>query len=609
MDIVVRAGRWVSRNGWKAFFVVLVLFLFVYPVAVLVLGAFRTAPPGRPGEWSLAPFVAAFTDPHTYETLQNSVFYAITKEVIVLVVALTLVIISTRTDHRLARLITPMAVMVFAMPGLFFALSWGMLGNPEIGLLNRWFDAVPVVGDWLPTVNTESWAGVIGVTVLKSTAIEYLLLLGPFRAMDRSLEEAAVVSGASNLRTVLSINLPVMLPTITAVAIIGIGNVMGTLEAPLVLGLPAGIEVFSSRIYGYINAEYPAQYGEASSLSLLLILLIVGLVLLQRVLLRGRNYQTVTGKAHRRDPWHVSGFASFLMYLLILGYGLLALVLPLFQLVLSSFQPFLGSLNNLSFTNYERLFATPAIWSTIGNSVVVGVVGGFLAMSLAVMFAYGTSRKTRLGSFVSLATWIPYALPGIVLGLAILWAFIPVPGLQLLYGTIWLVVIGLVVNTVPLTSRVAETALEQISVSLEEAARVSGASRLRTITGILFRLILPSFLIGWFVAIIMIIGNLDVPVLMSGPSNLTISVQVFRFYSAGQVTRAAALFCVLLALIVLFFLIAMILRKAMSRWRKGASIAGLAAFGMSGAPALGDGIEENSAAAEQRETITREAGS
>src|SRR5690606_18511174 len=146
-----------------------------------------------------------------------------------------------------------------------------------IGLLNTWLESIPAVGEWMPTINAESWPGVIGVTALKSIAIEYLLLLGPFRAMDRSLEEASVVAGASTLRTVLSINLPVMLPTITAVTIIGIGNVMGTLEVPLVLGLPAGIEVFSSRIYRYINAEYPAQYGEASALSLVLVALILTL--------------------------------------------------------------------------------------------------------------------------------------------------------------------------------------------------------------------------------------------------------------------------------------------------------------------------------------------
>ncbi|WP_162606506.1 ABC transporter permease [Jiangella asiatica] len=593
MNRRVPLGRWFQANGWNAVFVTLVLFLFVYPVVVLVAGAFRTAPPGRTGKWSLTPFLTAFGDPRTYETLQNSAIYAVTKQVIVLVIALTLVVVSTRTDHWLARVITPMAVMVFAMPGLFFAVSWGMLGNAEIGLLNTWFDAIPLVGGWMPTIDTESWHGVIGVTALKSIAIEYLLLLGPFRAMDRSLEEAAAVSGASNTRTVLSINLPVMLPTITAVAIIGIGNVMGTLEVPLVLGLPAGIEVFSSRIYRYINAEYPAQYGEASSLSLLLVLLIVSLVLLQRRLLRGRNFETVTGKAHRRDPWHVSGAASFLVSVLILAYGVLALALPLLQLVLSSFQPFLGSLDNLSLQNYRVLLDDPAIHATIANSVVVGVLGGLLAMALAVAFAYGTSRRTPLGRFISLATWIPYALPGIVLGLAILWAFIPVPGLQLLYATVWIVMIGLVVNTVPLTSRVAETALEQISVSLEEAAQVSGASRLRTITGILLRLILPSFLIGWFVAIIMIIGNLDVPVLMSAPENQTLSVQVFRFYSAGQVTRAAALFCILLAIIVGFLLMAVVLRWVMARWRRNQGMTDLVALRQPGGA-------EDPAAAEPR---------
>jgi len=588
MSLARRLRREIRSNAWNVIMVVAVIALFIYPVVLLVLGSFRTTPPGTPGDWSPAPFVDAFTRPTTYAAFGNSIFYAVSKEIIVLILAIVLVLVATRTRHPAARFITPIAIMVFAMPTLFFALSWDMLGNAKIGLLNQWFSAIPIVGDWIPNIDVETWPGIIGVTALKSTAIEYLLLLGPFSAMDRSLEEAAVVSGASRMKTVLTVNLPVMLPTISAVAIIGIGNVMGTLEVPLVLGLPANIQVFSSKIYNFINAEYPADYGQASSLSIVLIALVLALVLVQRIVLRGRSYQTVTGKTIRREPWRVSGFSSFLIYVIVIGYGVLALVLPLFELILSSFQPFFGSMTNLSLRNYEQLFKDAGVFEAIGNSLIVAVGGGFVAMALAVAFSYGRSRRTRIGGFISVATWVPYALPGIVLSLATLWAFVPIPGLQLLYGTIWIVTIALVINTVPLTSRVAENALEQISVSLEEAALVAGASRIRVIVGILVRLILPSFLIGWFVAIIMMIGNLDVPILMSGTENQTIAVKVFQFYAGGLRTRAAALFCILLLMIVVFFVIVLVLRRFLARGTDGQRLSALDAIGISSQPAPND---------------------
>src|SRR5690606_3841151 len=219
--------------------------------------------------------------------------------------------------------------------------------------------------------------------------------------------------------------------------------------------------------------------------------------------------------------------------------------------------------------NYRALFELPTIWGIIINTIVIAVVGGFVATTIAMGFAYARVRRTKAGAAISILTWVTYALPGLLLGIAMLWAFVPVPGLRTLYGTIWIVLIGLIVNTVPLSNRLGEASLEQLSPQLEEAARVSGASRLRAIRQVLVPLIAPSFFVGWLIALVMIIGNLDVPVLMAGPENETIAVRVFRFYTAGQITRAAALFCVLLVITAVLIGFGLIAMKLWRRSRAG----------------------------------------
>lgn len=525
----------------------LVVLLFLLPFAMLFVGAFRTAAPGLPGSWSLSPFIAAYSNAQTWVTFGNSLIYSVADKAIILVVALALVTISTRTDAVLGRFLTPVMVLVFAMPGLFFAISWSMLANPNVGLINRWLQ--DLLAGHAPTLTATSWYGLIIVTALKGVAVEYLLLLGPFMTMDRSLEEAAQVAGSSRLRTILTIDIPTLAPAITSVAIIGFVVVMGSLDIPLILGVPDHIYVLSSQIYSFIASHTPAEYGSASALSLLLAVILFALVISQRRLLRGKSFETITGKGHRREPWHVSGFTAVAISVFIIVYALLALLLPVMQLVLGSFEPFFGTMSHLTTNNYVQLFSTPGIYGTIVNSIIIGVVGGFLAMAISVLFAYRRAHNSRVSTAISLLTWIPFGIPGIVLSIGLIWAYLSVPGLKDLYATVWIVLIGLIVIAIPLTSRVAEAAFAQVSRSLEEAARMSGATKLRALWGVLLRVVAPSLGVGWVVAGILIIGNLDVPVLLSSPTNQTLSVMVFNLYEQGDTSEAAALFCVLLAII------------------------------------------------------------
>ncbi|UED83252.1 ABC transporter permease [Streptomyces profundus] len=521
--------------------------LFVYPIVMLAVGAFRNTDPSLPAAWSFDGFHSAYADGETYRTLRDSLLLALVCATLSTALALYLAFVVARTRAPLRRLVTPMMAVSLAMPPLFFALSWGMLGNAEVGLINKalgW-----VVGGDVSLVDVNSWAGLVLVISLKMTSFAYLLLLGPFRALDRGLEEAAQVSGSGRLRTFLTVDVPVLAPAITGVFILGFVVGLESFDVPLLLGLPAGINVISTRIYGMINDQTPADYGGASAISLLLVVVVILLVTVQWRVLGRRRFTTVTGKGYRTAPWDI-GRWRLAGTAVIVGYLLLAVLLPVVQLVLGALQPYFGAYGRYSFDNISFVINDPILSEAIRATLLISATSGLAAALLAAVISYQVARSTsRLRRLLDLATWLPWAVPGVVLSLAMAWAYISVPGLSGLYGTVWLVGIGLVVAAVPVASRATQGAIAQLGVELEESARTSGAGPTRTFFGIVLRLIAPSFAAAWFVAAITISGNLAVPSLLSSLRNQTVPIQVFRLYSKGETAQAGALLLVMMAVL------------------------------------------------------------
>ena len=540
------------------------LVLFVWPVVMLGYGAFRTAAPGSRGSWSAAGFTGALTSGAVWHAFANSLLLSGSTVVIstTLAVYLAWTVVRTRTPLRQA--VTPMAVLIFAIPPLFFTLSWAMLGQQPEGLIDKVLHAVFGATPF----NVQSWLGLIVVNVLGATAAEYLLLLGPFRALDPALEEASLVCGAGRLRSFVTIELPALGPSILGVVILGFVLGMGLLTGPLLLGEPAGIYVLPTEIYRFIDGVTPPDYAGASTMSLLLVAVVLVLVAAQSRLLGRRNFTTVTGKTARRPPADL-GRWKWLGTAVIAGYGLLALVLPLGQFVLGSLEPYFGVYKHMSLQNYRTVLQAPGSGQAFETTLMVAVVAGFAAAALGVWVSLTAQRSaSRLRRLPDLAVWLLWAVPGITLSLGIIWAYLSVPGLRSLYATQWIVLLALIVGTAPIATRAVAGPIGQISRELEEAARIAGASSLRATAGILLRLVLPSFVVAWFLTGIVSSGNLDIPILLASPNNQTVPLLAYDLYNDGSLAQAAAAFCMLIGIIAAAMVIAAGLRAAL-RARSG----------------------------------------
>ncbi|MGH3211364.1 MAG: ABC transporter permease [Trebonia sp.] len=536
------SGR--SRLGVLALCLVCLL-LFVWPVAMLAYGTLRTAPPGQGGHWSTSGLTSALTSWDVWHSFINSLILSAATVAVSTALAIYLAWLVTRTRTPLRRIVTPVAVLIFAVPPMFYTLSWAMLGQQPGGLIDKalhgMFGAAPV--------NVQSWYGLIVVSVLGATAAQYLLLLGPFQALNPALEEASLVCGASRLRSVFQIELPALGPAILGVMILGFVLGMGLLTTPLLLGEPAGIYVLPTEIYRLIEGETPADYAGASTLSLLLVLVVLALVAIQSKLLGQRKFVTVTGKSSRREAVDI-GRWKWLGTAVIVIFTLFALVLPLGQFVLGSFESYFGVYSHFTTGNYSTVFHQPGTSQAFTTTIVVAVVAGFVATLLGVLITLAAQRsRSRLRRLPDLCVWLLWAVPGITLSLGIIWAYLSVPGLKSLYGTQWIVLLALVVGTTPIASRAVGGSIAQVARELEEAARTSGAGALRATAGILVRLIAPSFAVSWLLSGIVASGNLDIPILLASSNNQTVPLLAYDLYDNGSLSQAAATFCVFIGII------------------------------------------------------------
>jgi iron(III) transport system permease protein len=518
--------------------------LLVWPLAMLVLGSFRTAAPGFPGDWTLNAWREAFVGEGTGLAIRNSFLISGVTTACATVFAAGLAFLSERTDAPLRRWITPALLVMFATPGLFYAMGYALLGNAYTGLANRLIQLITGTA-WAP-LDIETWPGLLAVMTLKKVSVIYLFLIGPFRALDPSHDEASAVAGASPFTTFLRIDLPILAPALTGAILLGVVTGLQAFDMIVILGWPNDIQVITTRVFEFVNLSATPEYAQASALSLGLLGVIAALTLVQARVLGSRSFFTVTGKARdaRRLPL---GRWGPVFGVLIGAYLLFAAALPIGSVAFSSIQRFPGVYDNLSFASYVEVLQIPRILIALRTTLLLSLVAGLAAMVLAVLAVQaGRSAGPRAAAAIRFTTFIPLAMPGVVTALAVAWAFLSAPGLQQLYGTVYLVGVAMIACVIPFAMQAASAAVAQISPELQEAARISGASGARALFDVVLRLIAPSFLIGWFMAAVLVSGNLEVPLLLNAPGQQPIAAVIYDLNARGDFTSACALLLLLL---------------------------------------------------------------
>ncbi|WP_063985293.1 iron ABC transporter permease [Bradyrhizobium sp.] len=549
-------GRWLQataagRLAALALLVVVLAFLSVYPLSMLLYGSLHSTPPGMAGTYNLDGYRDVITL-QSAVTLLNTVGISLAKTIPSVILAVLLAWILARTDTPFRAALEVLITLPFFIPPILTAMAWGMLGNPQVGLLNQLYQWV--TGSETAPINVYSYGGVVWHMMQYSVPFLFLLIVDAFRAMDPSLEEAATMCGASRLRTFRSVTLQLMLPALTGAAILSFIRGIENFESPLFFGSPAGIRVITTDIYDSINQRSPPQYQYATAISFVIMALLFLIVLLQRRMLRGRSFQTITGKGYspsvmKLGAWRWATFAFCVLFFVV------TVVLPVGQLVIGSFFKFFGfyQWDMLTLEHYQAVFGSSEFWRGFSNTMFLGLVGATLTMLLGATVAYVSVRtKWRGRLLIDSMAWLPWMMPGIVLGVGFLWGFALLPHAIPIYGTIWALLLAYISLGTPLSVRAMSSAYAQLSFDLEECSRVHGASWLQTMRRIVLALAWPSFAVGWVLVFFGIMRELSASVLLYSVGSEVLSVVLLKLWANGNAEQVSVIGLIMMVLVIVF---------------------------------------------------------
>jgi iron(III) transport system permease protein len=518
------------------------IYLAVLPLFMLVLGSFEIEVAPRQFVLTLENYQKAYASEYTYSTFKNSLIFASGSAALSFLFGTILAWLTERTNTPLRGIFVPIAVVPLILPGVLESIAWIFLLSPKFGYLNVWL--MHLFGLQSPPFNVFSLPGMIWVHSVGQVPLAFLMMVAAFKSMDPSLEESAMMSGASTWQTLRRITLRLLMPTSGSVLLILFVRTLESFETPALIGIPARIYVYTSEIFLAFN-EYPPDYGRGAALAVgLLLLSALGVWLYTRSTRESKRFQTVTGKAFRPrqfdlGTWRWVGF-SFLMV-----YFAFVVLLPFLVLLWASFLPFfaapsLDALQKLSLDNYRYLNGFRPFWDAMQNSIILATLTATLAMMLTSLVAWIVYKSRLPGSWVlDFLAFVPITVPGIVMGMALILLYVafPLP----IYGTIWVLLIAYVTRFIPYGMRSASGSILQIHSELEEAAAASGASWWETFKRVTLPLLRPGFAAGWIYICIVSFREFSTSVLLATGESRVLSILLFTMFEQGQVTIVAAI--------------------------------------------------------------------
>jgi iron(III) transport system permease protein len=373
----------------------------------------------------------------------------------------------------------------------------------------------------------------------------YMFTASALRNMDPSLEEAAEISGASAFATLFSVTFPLIMPAIISGMLLSFIVMLGIYGIPAVLGAPTNINVLTTYIFKLTNWS-PPLYNTAAAVAIILMVVTGALVFLQQRVVSGRSYVTVAGKAYRPrnldlGPWRWLTFGFGITYLIVVA------VLPTLALIVAAFRKFmfirdaasLFDMKQYSLMHFHSIFDNPLTLNSIYNAVEVGVITALAGGALAFAIGYTIHRTHVPGRrSIDLLSTLPVAIPGLVIGVAYLWAWIGIPGG--LYGTLWILALAFIARFMPDTVKALSTSFLQIHRELEEAAWVCGTGMLRTIRTIVLPLASPGVIAAMTLLFVLAIRELGSSLFLYTSNTMVMSVLLLDYYEGGNLGKTAA---------------------------------------------------------------------
>src|SRR6266550_1914486 len=513
--------------------------LVLYPVAFLLQAALNTGDPEArpPTEYGFENFAGLLAYP---QIILNTLTVSFAATVMALILGFVMAWIITRTNVPGRRFWEQIMVVPYYLTPLLGALAWSLLGTPESGFLNQVYRALGGSGH---IIDINSPYGIAWVMALFEGSVAFVMIAAVMKSMDPSLEEASQVMGASRLRTMLKVTLPLVLPGVLGAAVFVFAEMLGSFAVALVLGLPDRYYVVTTAIYQLVQ-QYPPKIPLAAAMGTSLFVVMFATLFIYRRIITAGSYVTITGKAFRPRVNDV-GRLRYLLLAICVFYLFCSVVLPLATLLFASVQQISTAfppLSNFTTEHFHKALTMNAATTALGNSIWLALWTATLGVLLMGLISWIVYRSRLPGAAViEYIVMFPQAVPRLIFAFGMMWAWLifPIP----IYGTLWLLLIAYLTVFLPLGVRTISGVMLQIDKSLEECAQMCGAGwayRIRTVT---VPLLWPGLIAAWLLLFVASIRELGASILLMGPHSKVITPSIVEswFASSTELTAAMAL--------------------------------------------------------------------
>lgn len=534
----------------------LMAYLTLVPLLMLMYGSLQSGPPGIAGAPTLKNYLVLVDSWRLVPAFVNSLIFSAGASLLAFAGGLYLAWMMERTNVPWKGIVYACVLVPMIVPGLLTTVGWLILFGRRSGVLNLFL--TQVLGFDQP-VEISNMPGMIWVLGTDQIPLAFLLLAAALRSMDPSLEEAAMVAGSGIVRTTFRITLRVLLPAMLAVWMITFVRAIENFEVPALIGMPAGILVFATEVY-LATRTVPTDFGLASTFGVVyLAITAAGIFFYLKLTAMSERFATITGKGYRPTAFNLGRWRLPLAAVNVFLCSIL-FVLPILIVIWSSFLPFYmapskDALASLTLDNYKRLWELPLIQRAMWNSFVLGLSSSTITMLLTAVVAWILVRTNWRGKgLLDFLAFSPIAIPGLVMGIAILWLYLVLP--LPVYGTLWILLIAYVTKYMPYGMRACSSSMLQIKKELEEASEASGATWPDTFARVILPLLAPGFVAGWIFVVTHSFRELSTSIMLYRSGTEVVSVVLFELWETGQYPQLSALGMVLVAILVAISLVA-----------------------------------------------------
>ena len=569
-DVPVRRFARFSLGGGVMAATILVLGAYVLvPIGILLVISFNTAPSIfiGPAEWGFGNWIHAWSGNDVLPSLYHSFTIWFWVALISLPLGVGISLLLARTNMPFSRGLEFCFWIAYIFPPLSSAFGWIYMMDPDNGFLNKLVEYLPFVHHG--PFNVFSVPGMVFVRLMSDGIAYFVILLTPaFRNMDGSLEEAGRVSGYSGLKTMFKVTTPILIAPIVLVSSLQLIKIFQGFEVEYMIGSRFHYFVYSTLIYNLVRLDEIPNYSEAVVLASITLLILAIIIPLQHRVVNRRQFTTVNSsyKAGVLDIGRWRFVACALVSLLVL----LVTVVPTFVVVLGSFMTrvgFFGISHVWTLRHWQYVFESPDFYNALRTTIILAVTAAVVSPFLFSLFAYLIVRTKLRGRLVlDTIIWSSAAMPGILLGLGLLLMFLLVPGLKWMFGTIWPLMIVLIVHGKNTGTNVIKGVMIQLGASLEESARVSGAGWLRTYFRVVLPVMLPTMVLVGMLSFVGAANTTSSVILLASQSTTTLSILSLQIGSGdvGQVEAGGIISLIIMAMSLALALPARILAQRLS---------------------------------------------